>query len=188
MFLIDNVVVDDALVMEDFACKLSACKGACCVAGDGGAPLEDAELDILPEVYPAVAPYLSAEGKAVIRLQGHHVLEADGEPATPLVQGGACAYAVFENGVAVCGIEKAYLDGKIGYRKPISCQLYPIRIVHKQGFDYLQYHRWDICRPACVNGKRKGIPVYVFLKDALIRKYGEEFYAQLSFLAQNHGR
>jgi len=183
------VRIEDKLVSLDvferkFACDLSACKGACCVHGDAGAPLEEEECDILDEVYPQVAPYLSEASRQSIEAQGHWV-ENEDYLETPLRGGQECAYTVFEGGMALCGIEMAWKDKKIDFQKPISCHLYPIRVSRLNSIevDALNYDEWDICNAACHNGDRLNLPVFRFLKGPLIRKYGEPFYQELEEIA-----
>ncbi|MCS6905240.1 MAG: DUF3109 family protein [Bacteroidia bacterium] len=180
MLIIENVVIPDDVLNSEFACKLSACKGACCLVGEAGAPLTPEEADYLQQNYSAIAPFLTQKGKKTISEQGTTVVGEDGELETPLVnKKEECAYAVFENGIIYCGIEKAYYAGAIDFQKPISCHLYPVRITHKDGLEYLQYQRLHICAPACVAGRAQKIPLFRFLRDALIRKYGNEFYELL---------
>lgn len=172
-----KVILSDDVKEKFFVCNLQKCKGACCVEGDLGAPLEPEELDVLDEIYDEVEPYLTEAGKEAILQQGTYILDEDDEYSTPTIKGKECAYAIYDNkGVLKCGIEQAYLDGKIGFRKPISCHLYPIRIVKYDDFDAINYDRWSICSPACSLGAELQVPIYKFLKDALIRKYGEEWY------------
>ncbi|TAE52117.1 MAG: DUF3109 family protein [Bacteroidetes bacterium] len=184
------IAVGDVLVSADlrdemFACDLARCKGACCVEGDLGAPLDKEELPVLKEIYPKIKPFLRPEGIRAIEEQGTHVRDFTGGYSTPLVQGKECAYVTFTpQGIALCGIEQAQQQGVVEFRKPISCHLYPIRIKKYKDFDALNYDEWDICSPACSKGSRDGTPVYVFLKEALIRKYGEEFYYKLDQIAQ----
>lgn len=189
MIAIGNKLVSEELFEEEFACNLSACKGACCVEGDGGAPLEEEELALLAEERDNFLPYLTKEGREELKKQGLWVKESWQNKtylSTPLLnQTGACAYAVFENGVALCGIEKAWKAGATPFRKPVSCHLYPIRISEiRKGTEVLNYHRWAICQPACKQGKKLGLPVYAFLKEAIIRKYGEAFYEELDAVAR----
>ncbi|MEM7658048.1 MAG: DUF3109 family protein [Bacteroidota bacterium] len=182
---LDDKFVSADLNTEMFACDISQCKGACCVEGDLGAPLEVEELGVLEEIYEAVAPYLRKEGKRAIEEQGQYVLDITDSFSTPLVNGKECAYVTFsKEGVALCGIEQAYFDGKTDFRKPISCHLYPVRITHLKKGEALNYDRWSICSPACKKGKTEGVKVYEFVKDALIRKYGEAFYEALDMLYQ----
>lgn len=180
MIKIGEVLVSDDVKEKEFVCNLEKCKGACCVEGDYGAPLEEDELEILKEIYPHVKPYLTREGIQAIEEQGTHVLDDDGDLSTPTIGGKECAYALYDDkGILKCGIEQAYYDKKITWKKPISCHLYPIRITKKKNFEAVNYHKWDICSPACTFGKELGVPIYKFLKDPLIRKYGQVWYDEL---------
>lgn len=181
MIVIDDKILSDDLIEEQFICNLAACKGACCWQGDFGAPLEVEEIAIIEKILPTVLPYLTEEGKAVIEEKGVSAYYKEDEfEGTTLLKNGACSFMTYdENKVAKCGIEQAFLDGKTDYKKPISCHLYPIRITKNEGFEAVNYDRWDICKAACELGKKEQVPVYVFLKEPLIRKYGESFYARL---------
>lgn len=180
MILVDNAVISDDIKEQFFVCDLNACKGACCVEGDLGAPLEESELKELEEAYEAVKPYLSAEGLMAIEKGGLYIKDFEGDFSTTTINDRECAFAVYdENKVLKCGIEQAYFDGKTTFRKPVSCHLYPIRITKYDHYDALNYDRWDICSAACTLGDKLGVPVYKFLKDALIRKYGEAWYQEL---------
>lgn len=180
MIEVGNVLVSEALVKEEFVCNISKCKGACCVEGDSGAPLARDELAILAEIYPKVKPYMTDEGIAAITEYGTHVIDLDGDLTTPCVDGNkACAYVTWENGITKCAIEKAYENGDIDWKKPLSCHLYPIRTTVYPDFDVLHYDRWHICHAACSLGRELKVPVYAFLKDSLIRKYGAEWYDEL---------
>jgi hypothetical protein len=180
MIQVGQVLVSDDVKEKEFLCNLEKCKGACCVEGDFGAPLEDAELPILREIYEQVKPYLSEAGIRAIERQGTYVLDDDGDFSTPTIGGRECAYSIYdEKGVLKCGIEQAWLDGKISWKKPISCHLYPIRVTKKKNFEALNYHKWSICSPACALGKELQVPLYKFLKDALVRKYGQAWYDEL---------
>lgn len=188
MILIDNKIISDDVVSEQFICNLNACKGACCVLGESGAALEEEELGILEDIYDDVLPYMTEAGKQAIAEQGHYLLNPDGEYtpyATPLIDGQACAYIHYDElGIAGCAIQKAYLAGDVDWIKPISCHLYPIRVNKYADFEAVNYNRWDICKPACSLGKKHKVPVYAFLKEPLIRKYGEDFYEQLDQTAK----
>jgi hypothetical protein len=190
MLSIEDKLVSLDVIEEQFVCDLNACKGACCVYGDYGAPLEAAELDILNDVYEQVKPYLTSEGIESIAEGGKYVFNDETDKyATPLRPDGACAYTVFENGIALCGIEKAWKDGKIDFQKPVSCHLYPIRVTQHKYYEAVNYERWNICKAACKNGNKLKVPVYRFLKDAIVRKYGIEFYNVLDeFHAQQAKR
>lgn len=187
MFQIGHTIISEELLQEDFVCNLSACKGACCVEGEAGAPLDEEETDRLKKVYPLVKPYLRPEGIAALESQGLFIKRENGDLETPLVEGKECAYVVFEaDGTALCGIEKAHREGKIDWLKPVSCHLYPVRIQKYSQFTAVNYHRWSICSDACTLGKKLQVPVYQFTKAALIRKFGEEWYQQLEEVAQNY--
>ncbi|HEY8933640.1 MAG TPA: DUF3109 family protein [Cyclobacteriaceae bacterium] len=180
MIKVGEVLVSDDIRDKEFVCNLEKCKGACCVEGDFGAPLEESELAILEEIYPKVKPYLSKEGIKVIEKQGKHTVDDDGELCTPIIDGRECVYAIYDKrGILKCGIEQAYLDKKIDWKKPISCHLYPIRVTQKKNFEALNYHKWHICSDACTLGKELQVAVYKFLRDPLIRKYGEPWYNEL---------
>lgn len=180
MILVDNAVISDDIKEQFFVCDLTACKGACCVEGDLGAPLEELELKELEDAFEAVKPYLSEEGLRAIEKSGLYIKDFEGDFSTTTINDRECAFAIYdENKVLKCGIEQAYFDGKTSFRKPVSCHLYPIRITKYDHYDALNYDRWDICSAACTLGDKLGVPVYKFLKDALIRKYGEAWYAEL---------
>jgi hypothetical protein len=181
MILIDNTCISDDIEDQLFVCNLDKCKGACCVEGDSGAPLDKEELAILDDIYPHVEPYLSEAGKQVIAKEGTYTTDFEGDYVTPVINNRECAYAIYDvKGILKCGIEEAYNDGKITYKKPISCHLYPIRVTKYEQYHALNYDRWDICSPACSFGKELGVPVYKFLKEPLIRAYGEKWYDQLN--------
>jgi Protein of unknown function (DUF3109) len=185
MLVIDNVLISDEVVEKQFVCDLAACKGGCCVDGDAGAPLEENELEILEEIYGKVKTYLNKESIAEIEKRGLHVYEKEYGHVTPTINHKICVYGVVENGIVKCGIEKAYNDGKINFKKPISCHLYPIRIESKTIYDAVNYEPREIlCKPACRLGKRLKVPVYQFLKEAIIRKYGQGFFDMLDKMAK----
>lgn len=187
MIEVQGVLVHEDIVKEHFVCNLNKCKGACCVHGDSGAPLERSELAMLDEIYPHVKPYMTGKGIATIGEAGTHVIDSEGDLTTPCVDGNKeCAYVTWENGITKCAIEKAYEDGKIAWKKPLSCHLYPIRIVNYPDFDVLHYDRWNICSPACSFGKQLKVSVHQFLKEPLIRKYGVAWYAGLEEKATSY--
>lgn len=183
MFQIGKTIVSQELIEEDFVCNLSACKGACCIEGEGGAPLELEETKILESIYPKVKPLLSRESQEIIQREGTHVVGQDGGLETPLVNGGPCVYVIYENNIAKCGIEEAYNKGIIDLKKPVSCHLYPVRVNQYQSFSAVNYHKWYICSAACELGKELKVPVYKFVKEALIRKFGEAWYQELETVA-----
>ena len=176
-----NTLISEDIFEKRFVCDLNACKGACCVAGESGAPLEQEEADLLKELWPKIKPYIPEKGQRAIDAHGVSEVDNDGDLVTTLVEGREeCAFTVFdEKGIALCGVEKAWKDGAIPFRKPISCHLYPIRILKLADHDGLNYHTWPICKPACSCGAKLDVPVYKFLKDALVRKYGADWYAEL---------
>ncbi|MDB4904113.1 MAG: hypothetical protein JWQ63_3394 [Mucilaginibacter sp.] len=180
MIEVGNVLVHEDVVKENFVCNLNKCKGACCLEGDSGAPLNADELDILNEIYPKVKPFMNAKGIKTIEKNGTYVKDFEGDYTTPCVDvNKECAYVIFENGITKCAIEKAYENGAINWKKPISCHLYPIRITKYPEFDVLNYDRWSICSPACSFGSELKVRVHEFLKAPLIRKYGEDWYQEL---------
>ena len=186
MIAIDNVLLSDEIIEEHFVCDLEKCKGGCCVDGDCGAPLTKDETKILKRIYPQIKPYLSPEYIPEIEKQGTNVTDDQFGLVTPTVNGGICVYGITdEQGIVKCGIEKAWRAGKTDFRKPISCHLFPIRVIEKSGYEMINYEpRPTLCRPACALGNKLKVPVYVFLKEALIRKYGDEFYEAVEAVAK----
>ncbi|MDU8886724.1 DUF3109 family protein [Yeosuana sp. MJ-SS3] len=187
MFQLGKTIVSEDIIKKDFVCNLSACKGACCVDGDAGAPLDKDEANILEEIYPNVKPFLRKEGIKAIELQGKYVKTDEGEYETPLINGVDCAYVIFDDKkTALCGIEEAYNQGKIKWKKPISCHLYPVRVKDYSEFSAVNYHEWQICDDACVLGKELQVPIYKFVREALIRKFGMDWYEELEKIAQSY--
>ena len=186
MFQLGKTLVSEDIIEKDFVCNLSTCKGICCVEGEAGAPLEEKETHILSEIFPKVKPFMRSEGIKAVTTQGTSIKTEDGELETPLINGGDCAYVTFNaEGIAMCAIEEAYNQGEIDWKKPISCHLYPIRVQEYSEFAAVNYHKWEICDDACSLGKELQIPVYKFVKQALIRKFGEEWYTELEKVAQS---
>ena len=186
MFQIEKTIVSEEIITEDFVCNLSACKGACCVEGEAGAPLETGETKLLEKDYDAIAPFLNEAGKKSIQKNGKFVKGSDGDWETPLVNDKECSYVVFtSNGGTQCGIENAYKAGKINWKKPISCHLYPVRVRSYSEFSAVNYHQWHICSSACELGASLKVPVYKFAKEALIRKFGEKWYQELEETAND---
>ncbi len=184
MFQLGKTIVSEEIIENDFVCNLNACKGACCVEGEAGAPLEDKETEILREIYPKAKPFLRPEGVAAIEEQGPFVKGLDGEWETPLVNGKECAYVVFsDKGIAKCGLEEAFEQGATSWKKPISCHLYPVRIREYAEFTAVNYHKWEICDPACALGTELQVPIYKFVKEALINKFGKQWYGELEAVA-----
>ena len=180
MIQIEDKIVSFEVFEKKFVCDLSACKGACCIDGDAGAPLTEDELDIISQIIDELKPYMRPEGLAAIEQQGLYVVDTDGDNTTPLVNNKECAFVSFDqNGIAKCSIEQAYNDDKIEFKKPISCHLFPIRVKKYIDFEAINYESLDICKPACDCGQKLQIPVYRFLKEPLIRSYGIEWYEKL---------
>jgi hypothetical protein len=187
MLAIGKTLISDELLTEHFVCQIEACKAACCVEGDAGAPLLEEEAATLEQILPALKPYLTPAGLKAIEEQGPWLTDPDDqEKCTPLVKGRECAYALRDkNGCLQCGIEKAWEAGAVSFRKPSSCHLYPVRIKEHKEFTAVNYHRWHICKPACELGSKLGVPVFRFLKDALINRFGAEWYTELEVLAEH---
>lgn len=185
MIAIDNVLISDQVIEEHFVCDLVKCKGGCCVDGDAGAPLENNELKELKRVYNKVAPYLTEEGRLKIESEGKYTYDSEFGWVTPTISNGMCAYgAIDEKGIVKCGIEQAYNDGKVSWKKPISCHLFPIRIKKAGKKELVNYEpREDLCSPACQLGKKLKVPAYQFLKEPIIRKYGKDFFEALQATA-----
>ncbi|MFH1120060.1 MAG: DUF3109 family protein [Bacteroidota bacterium] len=180
MIAIDDTINSDDLGKVCFVCNLGICKGACCVEGDAGAPLDEQEISELEDNLGYIKPFMTQSGIDVVEQTGVFDYDAHGHFVTPLVNGIECAFVVFsEEGIAGCAIEQAWETGKSKFRKPVSCHLYPVRISRYNDFDAVNYHQWHICRPALELGKKLNVPLYVFLKDSLIRKYGEKWYGKL---------
>ena len=189
MIAIDNILISNQVVEEQFVCDLNKCKGGCCVDGDAGAPLDRKELVELDNAYEKVLPYLTQKSKKALEKQGRYVYDKEFGWVTPTINSSICVYGIKdERGIVKCGIEQAYNDGKTTWKKPLSCHLYPIRTKKSNDgkSEYVNYEpREDLCKAACTLGKKLKVPTYIFLKDALIRKYGEEFYETLCATAEH---
>lgn len=180
MIQIGNILISQDIKEEFFFCDLEKCKGACCVEGDLGAPLSMDELLQIEDVVDVVKPYLPPLAVKTLEEEGPYLLDEQGDFSTTTVNHRECAFSFFDDrGILKCGIEQAWKDGKTDFRKPISCHLYPIRVVKLHDHWALNYSRWHICSDACTLGAKMGVPVYKFLKEALIRRFGEAFYTEL---------
>ncbi|MCW0482460.1 DUF3109 family protein [Gaoshiqia sediminis] len=185
MLEIGKAIVSFDVLEEHFLCDLMKCKGACCVEGDSGAPLTQEEALTIEKIYPIVEPYMTREGKTMVELQGTSMVDSDGDLVTPLVNNRECVFTFKdEQGITKCAIEKAFLDGKVDFRKPVSCHLFPIRITEYKRFDAVNYQKLDICKPGRECGRAQKLPLYQFLKEPLIRKYGKNWYEQLEYAAK----
>jgi hypothetical protein len=187
LIAIDNILVSDEVVSEQFVCDLNKCKGGCCEDGDSGAPLTNEELENLRELIEEIKPYLTPEGIKVLGKEGLYRYDQEFGWVTPTIGGQICAYGFRDQqGIIKCGIEQAWQDKKISWKKPISCHLFPVKITKSKRTkqEYVNYEpRQDLCKAACKLGKQLKVPVYIFLKEALIRKYGADFYATLEATA-----
>ena len=188
MIAIDNVLVSDDVIEAKFVCDLHKCKGGCCEDGDAGAPLEKKEMQIIEENFKQIAPYLSSEGSDVIKNKGKFLYDKEFGWVTPTINNAICAYGFRDKqGIIKCGIEAAYNDGKLNWKKPISCHLFPIKTTRTKDYTMLNYEpREVLCNPGCVLGKKVKMPVYQFLKESLIRKFGEAFYNTLHQIALDY--
>ena len=176
---VDDVLVSDDIKDVHFVCKLAACCGDCCVEGDAGAPLEEEEISILEDNIDEIKPFMTDEGRLVIELVGVFDYDAESSYVTPLVNNRECAFVYRENNINFCAIEKAWMEKKISFQKPVSCHLYPVRLSKVGDYMAVNYDKWSICAPALVNGKQLGVPLYKFLRDSLVRKFGEAWYQKL---------
>lgn len=184
---IQNKLISSEIFDRKFVCDLSACKGACCVEGDAGAPLAKEEIGLIQDNLEAIKPYMRPEGIEAIETHGVFYHDAFGEPVTTLVNEKECAFVYFDDQqTAKCAIEQAHRDGKTNFKKPISCHLYPIRVKKTTSFEMLNYDEWSICAPACACGEQLDVPVYRFLKEPLIRAYGEAFFAEMEVAHQTY--
>ena len=185
MIQIDDTIISLDVFKEKFLCNLDACKGECCIEGDAGAPLEEEEVEQLKKVLPVIWEDLSSEAQAVIEKQGVCYKDVDGDLVTSIVNGKDCVFTCYdEKGCCYCAIEKAYREGKVDFYKPVSCHLYPIRVQKYPEFKAVNYHRWSVCKAAVLLGEKEDMPIYKFLKEPLIRKFGEDWYMELEIAAE----
>jgi hypothetical protein len=178
---IGDKIVSTDLFSEKFVCDLSKCKGACCVKGNGGAPLTEKEVELIEENLEVIKPYMSDKGIQTVKDEGVYYLDEDDVPATKLIDKKECCFVYFdESNSAKCSIETAYKAGKVNFNKPQSCHLYPIRIKEFNEFTAINYEVWDICAAACSLGESLKVPVYKFLKEPITRVFGSSFFDELS--------
>ena len=189
MLHIENTMVSFDLIERFFHCDLSNCRGACCIEGEAGAPLEKDEFETLQQILPAVWGDLSPEACKVILKQGVGYIDESGEIVTSIIDGKDCVFTCYEpNGICRCAIEKAFREKRIDFIKPVSCHLYPVRVTYHTHFQAVNYHRWKICRPAEMLGKKAQVPLYRFLREPLIRKFGEKWYELLDICAHEYNQ
>lgn len=194
MIIIENKIISDDIIAAQFVCDLAKCKGGCCEDGDAGAPLSKKELKEVADNYETIKPYLTKDAIAEVEKNGMYQYNDEFGWVTPVLASDneICVYAFREkNGLIKCAFEQAYNEGKIKWKKPISCHLYPI-IAYKGkhgNYERLNYEpRKKMCSPACTLGKQLQVPVYKFLKEPLVRKYGQEFYDVLEQIANAHDK
>lgn len=187
MLIVGETLVSEELLEEQFVCDLNKCLGQCCVEGESGAPLLQEELPVLEDIYEKVKPFMRRLGIDAIEREGLYTLDSDGDFVTTLVAPGKeCVFVTFdEKGIAKCALEQAFNAGITQWKKPISCHLYPVRLSQLKEYVAVNYHRWQVCSPACALGKELKVPVYVFLREPLIRKFGEAWYHELETIAAN---
>lgn len=185
MLQIGNTIISNDLIRQRFSCNLECCKGVCCVKGDSGAPLAQEEAELLESIFDKLSLYMSEDGIKAIEKDGFFIIDTDNDLVTPLIKGKECAYTFFDNDIARCAIEKAYLENKINFRKPVSCHLYPVRIKKYKNFDAVNYEKWDECNSSISFGEKNNIPLYIFVKEALIRKYGDDWFEQLDYAVRH---
>ncbi|SUB89975.1 Protein of uncharacterised function (DUF3109) [Porphyromonas macacae] len=184
------IEIDDKIISEDileiyFSCDYEKCKGVCCVEGESGAPLEEGETELIRKYLPEIKPYLSSKALEIIEKQGVSYFDEDGDEVTSIVNGKDCVFTTYDkNNNCLCAFEKLYRDGVIDFCKPLSCRLYPIRLIRSKQFTALNYHKWSICKCALKKGRKEGIPLYRFLKEPLIAAFGQEWYNKLETCAE----
>ena len=185
MIEIGRTIISRDVFEKQFFCDILKCKGACCIEGDSGAPVTNEEAAIIEKEYPKFEEHLPEKHKQEVKKQGFSVIDSDGDLVTPLVNNRQCVYSYYNNkGILKCAIEKAHFDGKFEFRKPISCHLFPIRITEYKRFDAVNYEQLDICKPGRECGVSEKLPLYKFLKEPLIKKYGEEWYKEVEIAAE----
>ena len=186
MLEIQNTLVSLDLIERFFCCDIDACKGECCIEGDAGAPLTEAERDTIDSLAPVLEPDLLPSAKERIAEAGTSYVDEEGDLVTQIVDGRNCVWTCYgPDGVCLCAIEKACSKGLTGgFRKPSSCALYPVRLTEYPTFTAVNYHRWKICRPAEKLGRKLGIRAYEFLEGPLTERFGPEWYAELKLAAK----
>ena len=189
MFQIQDTLVSLDVIEKEFCCDLDTCHGCCCIEGDAGAPLEEAERQAIEDELPKLLPLMDDKARQTVAQNGVSYRDKDGELVTQIVNGKDCVFARTDhNGWCYCVIERAYKEGIVGFNKPVSCHLYPIRLKRYPTFTAVEYHRWDVCHHACKLGHKLRLPLYQFLKEPIIRRFGEDYYNELQLVAQEWKR
>lgn len=185
MLQIKDTLVSLDLVEKYFYCDLDSCLGACCIEGDAGAPLTEEENKKLGELMPRIMPHLTPRAQKEIEEEGYSYTDCEGDLVTQIIDGANCVFTCMEpGGMCLCALEKARREGDKEIFKPISCSLYPVRLKEYDGFTAVNFHRWKICKSAETLGRAKGVRAYEFLKEPLVRRFGEEWYAELELTAR----
>lgn len=184
MILLDQKLISEDIIKKQFTCNIEKCKGACCVKGDAGAPLLQKEIDTIDKNLSKILEFVEPKHREQIQKNGFHK-STQNKHETLCMPSGECVFVTYTNGIAECGIEKANNHLDFNFQKPISCHLYPIRVSQVGEYTALNYHHWDICNPACELGKKKGVFVFSFLKNGLIRAFGKSFYKLLEAYANS---
>jgi hypothetical protein len=180
MLVVGNSIVSEDIKDIKFCCNISLCKGMCCIEGDYGAPITKQEKKIIKDNLNSILPYLNDVEKKEIKEKNFFDFDNDNELCTRIINGKDCVFVTKnEKGIPICAIQKAYMDKKISFIKPISCHLYPLRIQDYDGFSTVNYQMWDVCKTALLEGEKKDVPLYKFLKEPLIRRFGEKWYKEL---------
>ena len=189
MFEIQKTLVSLDLAEEFFCCDLDACKGECCIEGDAGAPVTDAECREIEKALPIVKPLMMPRAVDEVERNGVSYIDEEGDLVTTLLDGRNCAFTCYgKGGVCLCALDSAYRQGLTTWRKPASCALYPLRLTEYESFTAVNYHRWDVCKQARINGRRLGIRLYQFLKEPLIEYFGQEWYDELTLVCEEYLR
>lgn len=181
MLQIQNTIVTLDLAEEFFCYDLEKCLGACCIEGDAGAPVTIDEVAKIEEALPVVEPEMLPRAVEEVRQNGVAYVDQEGDLVTTILDGRNCAFTCYApGGICLCALEKAFREGKTGFKKPASCSLYPLRLTTYPTFTAVNYHRWKICRDAVANGRKKGIRLYQFLRGPLTERFGKEWYDELA--------
>ena len=189
MIEIGDTIISLDIIERYFCCDLARCKGECCIEGEAGAPLEKKEYKLLRKILPVLWNDLSPAAQVVINKQGIGYIDRENDIVTSIVNGKDCVFTYYDtDGICKCAIEKAYNEGRTDFMKPVSCHLYPIRVKQYKDYKAVNYHRWKVCRAAEILGEQKKLPLYKFLREPLIRKFGEEWYNALDACALEYAK